>query len=145
MCGENPCVCSPLDTETDTNKKQVCYIKTEKLINTKLPLLARRVRVINFKCTAGGSKNSSRVRPVSFYLEVVDAGSSTQGAGASAVPLVERVPGFRAQNFGCLIFLEVLDEGHGSKHTDQVVTTWTRGGRASPKQWLSRGNVPVFL
>lgn len=80
-----------------------------------------------------------------FYLEVVDAGSSTQGGGASAVPLVQRVPGFRAQNLGCLIFLEVLDEGHGSKHADQVVTTWTRGGRASPKQRLSGGNAPVFL
>lgn len=76
-----------------------------------------------------------------FYLEVINAGRGAQGGGAPAVPLVERVPGFRAQHFGCLILLKVLDEGHGSKHADQVVTTWTKRRQRVTNQWSSSGNV----
>lgn len=40
------------------------------------------------------------------------------------MPLVQGVPGLRAQHPGGLLLLEVLDEGHGSIGAGQVVATW---------------------
>lgn len=37
------------------------------------------------------------------------------------MPLVQSVPGLGAQHPGCLLLLEVLDEGHGSVGAGQVV------------------------
>lgn len=37
------------------------------------------------------------------------------------MPLVQSVPGLGAQHPGGLLLLEVLDEGHGSVRTGQVV------------------------
>ena len=58
-----------------------------------------------------------------WYLEVVHSGRRTLGC-APSVPLVQSVPGLRAQHPGRLLLLEVLDESHGSVRTGQVVTPW---------------------
>lgn len=63
-----------------------------------------------------------------WYLKVVHRWHWTLG-GASAVPLVQGVPGLRAQHPGCLLLLEVLDEGHGSIGTGQVVASWGVEGK----------------
>lgn len=72
-----------------------------------------------------------------FYLEVINGRGGTQGVGAPAVPLVERVPGFRAQHFSSLVLLEVPDEGHGSVGAGQVVAPWTWTERAAASSPIS--------
>ncbi len=63
-----------------------------------------------------------------WYLEVVHRRHWTLGS-APAVPLVQSVPGLRAQHPRCLLLLEVLDEGHGSVGAGQVVASWSAEGR----------------
>lgn len=58
-----------------------------------------------------------------WYLKVVHRRHWTLG-GAPPVPLVQSVPGLRAQNPGCLLLLEVLDESHGSIGAGQIVAPW---------------------
>lgn len=49
------------------------------------------------------------------------------------MPLVQSVPGLGAQHPGCLLLLEILDEGHGSVGAGQVVAPW--GGRNERKMF----------
>lgn len=56
------------------------------------------------------------------YLKVIHTGRRTLG-GATPVPLVQSVPCLGAQYPGCLLLLKVLDEGHSSIGTGQVVPT----------------------
>lgn len=50
------------------------------------------------------------------------------------MPLVQSVPGLGAQHPGCLLLLEVLDEGHGSVGAGQVVAP-CGGGRNERKMF----------
>lgn len=50
------------------------------------------------------------------------------------MPLVQSVPGLRAQDPGRLLLLEVPDEGHGSVCAGQVVAPW--GGGESRERCL---------
>lgn len=56
------------------------------------------------------------------YLKVVHGWRRTLG-GAPPVPLVQSVPGLGAQHPGCLLLLKVLDEGHSSISTGQIIPT----------------------
>lgn len=56
------------------------------------------------------------------YLKVIHGWRRTLG-GATPVPLVQSVPGLGAQHPGCLLLLKVLDEGHSSISTGQIIPT----------------------
>lgn len=56
------------------------------------------------------------------YLKVIHGWRRTMG-GATPVPLVQSVPGLGAQHPGCLLLLKVLDEGHSSISTGQIIPT----------------------
>lgn len=70
-----------------------------------------------------------------WYLKVVHRRHWTLG-GTPAVPLVESVPGLWAQHPGCLLFLEVLDEGHCSIGTGQVVAPWKVNQGKMAEAWM---------
>lgn len=56
------------------------------------------------------------------YLKVVHRWHWMLGC-TPAMPLVQGVPGLGTQQPGCLLLLEVFDEGHGSVGTGQVVAS----------------------
>lgn len=86
-----------------------------------LQLVQLRLTAWTFKAGSGQA----------WYLEVVHRWHWSLSS-APAVPLVESVPGFWAQHPGCLLLLEVLDEGHGPVGTGQVVAPW----KERQKKWL---------
>lgn len=49
---------------------------------------------------------------------------------------MQSVPGLGAQHSGCLLLLEVLDEGHGSIGAGQVVTSWGRKQREMSEGYM---------
>lgn len=57
------------------------------------------------------------------YLKVIHRRRRTLG-GATPVPLVQGVPCLGAQHPSCLLLLNVLDEGHSSISTGQIVPTY---------------------
>lgn len=56
------------------------------------------------------------------YLKVIHGRRRTLG-GATPVPLVQGVPCLGAQHPGCLLLLNVLNEGHRSVSAGQIVPT----------------------